>query len=80
MSVNVYKKAQRINFCNQRAQEMRQIDMALESGLSMIQMLIPLGLRAVEEELQAEVRTLIGGDRYGRTGGGKKRWGTKSSR
>ena len=45
MNVNVYKKAQRINFCNQRAQEMRQIDMALESGLSMIQMLIPLGLR-----------------------------------
>ena len=76
MNVNVYKKAQRINVRNQRAQEMGQIGIEFESRLSMIQMLIPLGLRAVEEELQAEVRTLIGGDRYGRTGGGKKRWGT----
>ena len=76
MNVNVYKKAQRLNVRNQRAQEMGQIGIEFESRLSMIQMLIPLGLRAVEEELQAEVRTLIGGDRYGRTGGGKKRWGT----
>jgi len=50
-------------------------DWGSESRLSMIQMLIPLGLKAVEEELQAEVRKLVGGDRYDRTGSGKKRWG-----
>ena len=76
MSVNVYKKAQRINVRNQRAEEMAHPSFGSESRLSMIQMLIPLGLRAVEEELQAEVRALIGGDRYDRTGGGNKRWGS----
>ncbi len=38
----------------------------------MIQMLIPLGLKAVEEELQGEVRELCGEDRYGCTGGHRK--------
>jgi len=38
-------------------------------------MLIPLGLKAVEEELKAEVKGLVGGPRYNRTGTGKKRWG-----
>lgn len=41
----------------------------------MIQMLIPLGLQAVEEELQAEVRWHVGGGRHDRTGGNNKRWG-----
>ena len=41
----------------------------------MIQMLIPLGLQAVEEELQAEVRKLAGGGRHERTGTTVKRWG-----
>lgn len=36
-----------------------------ESRLAMIQMLIPLGLRAVDRELQAEVRGLVG-ERYAR--------------
>lgn len=45
-----------------------------ESRLSMIQMLIPLGLRAVEEELQAEV-TGIAGERYSREHPRFKRWG-----
>lgn len=48
-------------------------DLARESRLAMIQMLIPVGLRAVEEELQAEVQGLVG-PRYSR-GGNLKRWG-----
>jgi transposase-like protein len=50
-------------------------DWGSESKLSMIQMLIPLGLKAVEEELQAEVRALVGGERYDRSGGDLRRWG-----
>lgn len=46
-----------------------------ESRLSMIQLLIPLGLKAVEEELQAEVKQWVGGDHYARREGSCKRWG-----
>lgn len=45
-----------------------------QSRWAMIQMLIPLGLRAVEEELQGEVTRLVG-RRYGRNDSGLKRWG-----
>jgi len=75
MSVKIYKKMVRINLRNQRVGEMDGQDWGSESRLSMIQMLIPLGLRAVEEELQAEVRAKVGGGRYDRTGSGNKRWG-----
>jgi transposase-like protein len=75
MSLKLYKKAQRINDRNQQMEKMVQQDWGSESRLSMIQMLIPLGLKAVEEELQAEVRALVGGDRYDRTGSDKRRWG-----
>ncbi len=76
MSIKLHKKAQRINVRNQRATEMAEHpDWGSESRLSMIQMLIPLGLRAVEEELQAEVRAKVGGGRHDRTGGDNKRWG-----
>lgn len=76
MSVKLYRKAQRINVRNQRIEAMaKEPDWGSESRLSMIQMLIPLGLKAVEEELQAEVRALVGGDRNVRTGGDNKRWG-----
>jgi len=40
-------------------------------------MLIPLGLKAVEEELQAEVQKPVGGGRHNRTGGTNKRWDQK---
>jgi transposase-like protein len=77
MSVKLYRKAQRINARDQRVEEMaRQPDWGSESRLSMIQMLIPLGLSAVEDELQAEVFSLVGGARHGRTGGSNKRWGS----
>jgi putative transposase len=46
------------------------------SRLLMIQQLIPLGLAAVQEELQAEVSRLVGGLSHERTGGSVKRWGS----
>jgi len=76
MNVNVYKKTQRINARNKEIQAMADQEWGQrESRLAMIQALIPLGLQAVEEELQAEVRMLVGGDHYDRTGGSRKRWG-----
>lgn len=55
MSVKLYRKAQRINVRNQRIEAIAEHPhWGSESRLSMIQMLIPLGLKAVEEELQAE--------------------------
>jgi putative transposase len=76
MSAKLYKKAERINARNQRVEEMVNQGWGTETRLSMIQMLIPLGLQAVEQELQAEVRALAGGDRYSRSGSGVKRWGS----
>jgi putative transposase len=75
MSAKVHKKAVRINTRNHQVEEMASESWNRESRLSMIQMLIPLGLKAVEDELQAEVSLLCGGERYGRSGGSRKRWG-----
>lgn len=76
MSVKVHKKVKRINVRNQHAGEMAsEVWGSRESRLSMIQMLIPLGLQAVEEELQAEVQSWVGGEHYVRSGGTCKRWG-----
>ena len=47
----------------------------LDSRVELIQMLIPLGLQAVEEELQAEVARLVGA-RYSRAQAEQKRWGS----
>ncbi len=44
------------------------------SRIELIQMLIPLGLQAIEEELQLEV-SKIAGTRYTRTHPDFKRWG-----
>jgi transposase-like protein len=49
------------------------VDLFQASRLAMIQMLIPVGLKAVEAELLAEVQGLVG-PRYSR-GGDLKRWG-----
>lgn len=46
----------------------------MESRAAMIQMLIPIALSAVNEELQAEVSRLAG-SRYGRGNGSARRWG-----
>ena len=53
-----------------------ECDMKSESRWAAIQALIPLGLQAVEAELQQEVRKLAGA-RYNR-GGELKRWGKNS--
>ncbi len=47
----------------------------VESWLALIQQLIPIGLMAVEEELQAEVRALAGVP-YRRDDNPRKRWGS----
>jgi len=56
-----------------RCEELRRVWSEEASRIAMIQMLIPLGLKAVEEELQGEVTRLVG-KRYSR-GGSVKRWG-----
>lgn len=75
MSVKVYKRAKRINVRDSYIQGMDEQDWGREGRLAMIQALIPLGLKAVEEELQAEVRDLVGGEPYERSCGSRKRWG-----
>jgi hypothetical protein len=50
-----------------------EMDFARETRIAMIQQLIPLGLMAVEEELQGEILELAG-PRHSR-GGKLKRWG-----
>ena len=50
MSIKIHKKVARINARDRRDEEIASQAWDLESRLSMIQMLIPLGLRAVEEE------------------------------
>ena len=69
----VYKDAKRINAKSQQAIDELERDMNFESRMLMIQQLIPLGLRAVEAELQQEITSLVG-ERYSR-GGDLKRWG-----
>lgn len=75
MSVKLYRKRRRINLRDQRVEELAGAAVReREAKFAMIQALIPLGLRAVEEELQGEVQSLVG-TRYERSGGSFKRWG-----
>lgn len=67
------KNGKRINSKAQQTIDKLERDIKREGRLSMIQMLIPLGMKAVEEELQREIRELAG-ERYSR-GGELKRWG-----
>lgn len=48
----------------------------LNGRIELIQQLIPLGLEAVNQELQAEVARLVGGARHERTGTDYSRWGS----
>jgi transposase-like protein len=70
----VSKKAARINERKRMMEQAMAMDPERESRLAAIQMLIPMGLKLVEEELKAEVRELSG-ERYAR---GKKMgsWGS----
>jgi putative transposase len=76
MRTTVYKDTKRINGRGKQViEEMESQVMAREGRLAMIQALIPLGLKAVEEELLWEVTGLVGGAHYERTDGTLKRWG-----
>ena len=48
----------------------------LNGRIELIQQLIPLGLEAVNQELQAEVTRLVGGQKHQRTGTKPNRWGS----
>lgn len=48
----------------------------LNGRVELIQRLIPIGLEAVNNELQAEVNRLVGGESHERTGTGLSRWGS----
>lgn len=70
----IIRKMKRIN---KKADEVimdLERDMKSESRWAAIQALIPLGLKAVELELQREIRDLVG-ERYSRGEGDVKRWG-----
>lgn len=69
----VVKNENRINSKAQVTIDELERDMSFESRMAMIQALIPLGLKAVEQELQEEIFGLAGA-RYSR-GGDLKRWG-----
>lgn len=69
----VIRKLKRINGKAEAAINELERDMKSESRWAAIQALIPLGLAAVEAELQREVAELVG-PRYSR-GGDNKRWG-----
>jgi len=58
----IEEKTQGVNLCSGR--------------IELIQQLIPIGLEAVNQELQAEVIRLIGGESYERTETNLSRWGS----
>jgi putative transposase len=70
----VLKAGKRINEKATTAINELERDMNVENRLAMIQALIPLGLAAVEQELQLEILGLVG-ERYSRRGS-IKRWGS----
>jgi len=59
----------------ERMQALQENQSVLDSRIELIQQLIPLGLQAVEEELQAEVQRRVG-TRYSREQAAQKRWGS----
>lgn len=69
----VIRKTERINEKAEMSIKELERDMKSESRWAAIQALIPLGLKAVEAELQQEIQELVG-ERYSR-GGTIKRWG-----
>ena len=61
---------------NDKTESTNQVEISQKmSKAMMIQMLIPIGLKAVEEMLQEEV-TKLAGDRYSHSDSENKRWGT----
>ncbi len=73
MKTTVIGQGRIINEKARAAMQDLEENQSRESRLAMIQMLIPLALKAVEYELQGEVRCLVG-ERYSR-GSDHTRWG-----
>jgi putative transposase len=76
MKSKVNDESQKFNKKVESAIEEIAANQNRESRLAMIQMLIPLGLKAVEYELQGEVQGLVG-NRYSR-GNDYTRWGSNA--
>lgn len=76
MKATVIGQGRIINGKARAAIQELEADQSRESRLAMIQMLIPLALRAVEYELQGEVVGLVG-ERY-HHGGEHTRWGSNA--
>lgn len=74
MKARLVGKGRGINVKAKQVIQAVERDLDRESRLAMIQMLIPLGLRSVEKELQAEIVALVG-ERHTR-GGKLDRWGS----
>ena len=74
MKTRVIKSRKKINGKAELAIEELRRDMKKASRWAMIQSLIPLGLQAVEDELQSEIEELVGAP-YSREGD-VKRWGS----
>lgn len=74
MKTRLVGKRRRINVNAKQVIQAVERDLDRESRLAMIQMLIPLGLKSVEMELQAEIVGLAG-ERHAR-GGRVDRWGS----
>ncbi len=76
MKTTVIGQGRIINEKARAAMQELEEDQSRESRLTMIQMLIPLALKAVEQELQGEVRGLVG-EKYSR-GSDHTRWGSNA--
>lgn len=77
MDRRIIKTGKRSN-CKERQERLKNLEQEgeqIDSRIAMIQMLIPLGLKAVEEQLQGEVEHLVGA-RYSRANPDQKRWGS----
>lgn len=69
----VTKRSVRINAGRRMIEQLRNERVPIPGRVGLIQMLVPVGLVAVEDEMQAEVQSLAG-SRYQR-GGSVDRWG-----
>ena len=73
--VKCSKKRSKREMMVRASSEVLNCETVPNSRVLLIQQLIPLGLEAVKEELQAEVARLVGGERHERTASSVSRWG-----
>lgn len=70
------KQRERINAAEKMMKQLKEQNTELSVRLKLIQMLLPIGLQAVEDQMQDEAKTLAG-PRYSR-GGDLDRWGSNN--